>query len=363
MKKSKILSLILSFCLVLPGCSNNEGINQTSSETQEASQTEETVAEESSNEISGGINPLTGESGFNEDAVGKRPVAVMVSNIKAALPQYGVDEADIIYEIPVEGGITRLLAVYADYTNVPDICSVRSCRYYYPLIAYGMDAIYCHWGTDKTIALDTLNSLDIERFDGNESSLGYGTVFERDEERMAYYDTEHTGCLRGSQLPEAIEEMGYRTDINDTNASGAFNFNDPDETIEPQGVNCTNPELEFSLDYYSTFEYDSESKTYLKYHSGSPHTDGVTGNQLAFTNLLVLETSVSQISNDSQLMSIGLDGGSGYYISMGKAQNISWSKFSDDSPIEIFDENGEEISLNAGKIYIGMIQENSTTIE
>ena len=85
-------------------------------------------------------NPLTGEYGFNENAVGKRPVAVMVSNIKAALPQYGIDEADIVYELPVEGGITRLMAIYADYTNVPDVCSVRSCRYYYPLIAYGMDA-------------------------------------------------------------------------------------------------------------------------------------------------------------------------------------------------------------------------------
>ena len=41
----------------------------------------------------------------------KRPVAVMVSNIKAFLPQYGIDDADIIYELPVEGGITRLMAV------------------------------------------------------------------------------------------------------------------------------------------------------------------------------------------------------------------------------------------------------------
>ncbi len=98
------------------------------------------------------------------------------------------------------------MAIYADYTNVPDVCSVRSCRYYYPLIAYGMDAIYCHWGSDKTIALDTLNYLDIDRFDGNDNSLGYGTVFERDEERAAYYDTEHTGCLRGGQdLPMLLK--------------------------------------------------------------------------------------------------------------------------------------------------------------
>ncbi len=70
----------------------------------------------------------------------------MINNIKASLPQYGIDSADIIYELPVEGGITRLMGIYADYTNVPYICSVRSCRYYYPIIAHGMDAFYCHWG-------------------------------------------------------------------------------------------------------------------------------------------------------------------------------------------------------------------------
>lgn len=363
MKKIKILAGILSVCLLMPGCAENENINQSvTSETSVAETEASSQIEESSEIISGEKNPLTGEYGYNEDAVGKRPVAVMVSNIKAALPQYGIDEADIIYELPVEGGITRLMAVYADYTNVPDVCSVRSCRYYYPLIAYGMDAIYCHWGTDMTIALDTLNYLDIDRFDGNENSLGYGTVFERDEERAAYYDVEHTGCLRGSELAEAIEDMGYRTDINETNASGAFIFNDPDSPEEPEGSVCMTAQLNFSGDYYSTFEYDSSSETYLKYHSGSPHNDGVTGNQLSFKNVIILATSVSTRS-DGKLMDIGLDGGSGYYVSMGKAQPITWSKDSDDSPIRLYDEAGNEISVNAGKSYIGFISESDISIE
>ena len=71
-------------------------------------------------EISPYRNPLTGELGYAESAVGKRPVAVMVNNLKGALPQYGIAEADIIYELPVEGGITRLMAVYANYADVPE---------------------------------------------------------------------------------------------------------------------------------------------------------------------------------------------------------------------------------------------------
>lgn len=358
MNRIKAAAAVLALTLCLTGCSNSEPIGQSGTAEASSAVTEETTVNESSEkeEIpeSSAINPLTGERGYNEKASGKRPVAVMVSNVKAALPQYGIDEADIIYELPVEGGITRLMAVYADYTNVPDVCSVRSCRYYYPILAYGMDAIYCHWGTDKTIALDTLNYLDIDRFDGNDGSLGYGTVFVRDEYREQYYDTEHTGCLKGSELADAIEEMDYRTDINETNEKGAFRFNSPDSPVIPEGEDCLTAELDFSADYYSTFEYDEENNVYLKYHSGSPHNDGVTGNQLSFTNVFVLETYVAS-RDDGKLMDVGLDSGDGYYISMGKAQPITWSKSYDSEPVRVYDESGEELSVNAGKSYIGFI--------
>lgn len=354
MKKIKAIAVSLLMVTCLGACSQPEkGGN--SSESDQIYSSEKSEAEDENAQENKVKNPLTGEYGFNANAVGKRPVAVMVSNIKASLPQYGIDDADIIYELPVEGGITRLMAVYADYTEIPDICSVRSCRYYYPILAYGMDAIYCHWGTDRTIALDTLNDLGIDRFDGNDSSLGYGTVFVRDENRAQSYATEHTGCLKGSELERAIADMGYRTDINEENAGGAFVFNSPDAPEAPEGTVCMSAELEFSSDYYSTFEFDSESGTYLKYHSGSPHKDGVTGNQLEFTNVFALETDIS-VRSDGKLMDIGLDGGSGYYISMGKAQQVSWSKESAGAPVKIYGQTGELISVNAGKSYIGFIE-------
>ncbi|MGN0622278.1 MAG: DUF3048 domain-containing protein [Porcipelethomonas sp.] len=355
----KIFAVASAAALLATGCSKIEDSSFSSSQ---ASSSAEAVTEEATEVLSKEKNPLTGEYGYNEAVVGKRPVAVMINNLKAALPQYGIDEADIIYELPVEGGITRLMGVYADYTNVPYICSVRSCRYYYPLLAYGMDAIYCHWGTDKTIALDTLNYLDIDRFDGNEASLGYGTVFVRDEEREMSYDSEHTGALDGSALADAVEDMGYRTDINEENESGAFIFNSPDSPVEPEGAVCMTAELAFSQDYYSTFEYDSESETYLKYHSGSEHCDGISGNQLEFTNVFALESYITT-RDDGKLMDVDLSGGDGYYISMGKAQPITWEKESDDSPLKFYDENGAEISVNAGKSYIGFIDGDKIDLE
>ena len=98
------------------------------------------------------VNLLTGLPTLTDGAIGKRPVAVMVNNVDAALPQYGISAADLIFELPVEYDLTRLMAVYGDYTQVPDVCSVRSCRYYYPILAVGFDAVYVHWGIDPTIA-------------------------------------------------------------------------------------------------------------------------------------------------------------------------------------------------------------------
>ena len=79
-------------------------------------------------------NPLTGE-GVAQDISGDRPVAIMLNNLKKALPQLGVSQADIIYEMPAEGGITRMMAVFQSLDGVGDLGSVRSARDYYVSLA------------------------------------------------------------------------------------------------------------------------------------------------------------------------------------------------------------------------------------
>ena len=117
----RIISAGVLCCLAaLPGCGSQKttvpntvqngtiakttAVSESSAEDVTESETEAVTDPE----ISPYRNPLTGELGYAESAVGKRPVAVMVNNLKGALPQYGIAEADIIYELPVEGGITRL---------------------------------------------------------------------------------------------------------------------------------------------------------------------------------------------------------------------------------------------------------------
>ena len=77
-----------------------------------------------------GTNPLTGLP-IEPEYEQRRPVAVMLNNLKKAQPQLGNSQADIIYEVPAEGGITRMLAVYQSLEDVGSIGSIRSARPYY----------------------------------------------------------------------------------------------------------------------------------------------------------------------------------------------------------------------------------------
>ena len=366
-KMKKIFALILSISmLALAGCdktgnssSTGEAVLTTPATTTASTESvaEATTTEATEPQLSDIRNPLTGAYGYNEAAVGKRPLAVMINNIKQALPQYGIEQADMLYEVVVEGGITRMMAVYADYSNLDDICSVRSCRYYYPILAYGMDAIYCHWGSDQTIALETLSRLGIDHIDGGGN--GNGTLFFKDKERLKTYSTEHTGYLKGSAVADTLSKLNIRTDADASHKGMIFTFTGKGETAVPVGSACSNANLTFSQSYFSTFTYDTATQTYLKQHSGSPHVDQRTGNQLAFTNVFALQTSVNLLGT-GKLMQVELNGGSGYYISKGVAQPIKWSKPSEASPIKITDTSGKEIIVNEGKSYIGILGTGNT---
>ncbi len=89
----------------------------------------------------------------------RRPLAVMISNDKAAMPHYGMNNAGVIYEAPVEGGINRYMAIIEDYDDLERIGSVRSCRTYYTYFAKEFEAVYAHFG-QSVFALPYLENVD-----------------------------------------------------------------------------------------------------------------------------------------------------------------------------------------------------------
>ena len=117
-------SLIMGLSLVISGCGkeNQGAMNLPATENMNTAVDLELVNHEGKVQ-----SDLTGE--WVDPAVNEqRPVAVMINNIGEAMPQSGIGQADVIYEMIVEGGITRLMAVFSDYSGLEKIGPVRSAR-------------------------------------------------------------------------------------------------------------------------------------------------------------------------------------------------------------------------------------------
>ena len=358
MKKSLLVLVVI--CLMMVGCKkqeNTDGSGTVSGQVVSLFQMPKLdEIPEPANQ-----NLLTGWANLSEKAIGKRPVAVMVNNVEPALPQYGISQADVIFELPVEGDLTRLMAMYADYTKVPDVCAIRSCRYYYPAIAKGFDAFYIHWGSDQSI-VSYLKSIQPDKYDGLSND---GGLFGRDSaRRSAGYSLEHTGYFKGTKFASVAESSGERLELKDAKKGAAFQFADYGTLVTPTGGTCNTVAIRFGA-CNSKLTYDAETKTYLKSMNGHKHIDGKTGEQLSFTNVFVLETSIS-VRDKVGHKNINWQGSSsskGYYISNGAVQKIRWSQSSESSYLKFYDESGNELEINRGQSYIAYIYSGRTTIE
>ncbi len=346
----KITAVTLAFItalLCLYGCGKTE-----EAPTETVTTTEKVTEKEPAQ---GNINLLTGEYTLSDKAVGKRPMAVMINNIKQSLPQYGIARADIIYEIVTEGGITRMMAIYGDYTKVPSVCSVRSCRYYYPIFAMGYDAVYFCFGGNKTLGYPTLKRLKMDYYDGKT----YGTLlFDRDKNRLGKYAIEHTGYLKGENIPKAMEKDKMRSDLLDGKTGTAFKFKEKASKVSDK--ECTNLTVSFSNAYFSTFRYNAKKNVYYKWHSGTPHRDSAADRQLFFDNLFILQTDV-HLYKDNKIIELDWKGGDGYYVSNGTVVEIKWEKPTEKDYIKYYVKaTGEELEVNPGKSYIAVCKSGQT---
>lgn len=358
MKKIQTIFLSILLVMTLAACGKDKTVVDTSKETESTYVEQKEESKEVAKVVVRGVlskneNLLTGLPTLTQEAIGKRPVAVMVNNVTAALPQYGVEAADVIFEIVVEYDLTRFMALYGDYTQVPEICSVRSCRKYFPIMSQGFDAVYVHWGMTSAI-LDDVNAMGLTRYDG---MVNTGGLYGRDQSRLdAGYALEHTSYFDGTGLSNVMVERGERTDLLEDKKTPAFLFNGLDESVRPDGKECNEVEIQFGA-VTANLVYDEESNTYLKEFDGNPQIDGRTNNQLAFTNVFVLETEVSIDPATGVHKYFDWTGGGnskGYYVSNGAVQEIKWSKESQTDYLKFYTLDGEELPINRGKSYIAI---------
>ncbi len=291
-------------------------------------------------------NPLTGEGGYDEELLGNRPVMVVVENHPQARPQWGLTSSDIVFEMVAEGGITRMILMYADSSRLPDkIGPVRSTRHYFLDLAEGYDAIFTHFG-QSTYAKTQLANHDIDNINGYID----GSYFSRDRSRNV--DSEHTAYTTKEWVLKAIENKEYRTTLKD-GYDNAFSFNTDGNRVLEDG-SCVSATVSFSSSYTYTLDYDKQENVYYSSLNGNPFMSS-DGTQQNFQNIVILYTNISAIAGDTKnRVDFDLSEGHGTYISNGSYESIKWEKGDSTDMLKLLDSEGEELKLNTGRTYIAI---------
>ncbi|MBR5973870.1 MAG: DUF3048 C-terminal domain-containing protein [Clostridiales bacterium] len=316
-------------------------------------------------------NPLTGLVEMDINNVGKRGAAVSVNNARAANPSRGTSDASVIFEYETEGGQTRMLCVYEDISKIPLIGSIRSGRVGSADMAAGTGAIFFSWGADPTAVPAHVRNNNISWVDLNRNIFEYGKGHDAgdvsgncfcwyDREWKSQRAQEHCGVSRGDFLVKAVEYNNI--DINGE-MPRLFHFVESGTAKMTDSVNCSEVSVYFSsTNDDALFVYNPEECVYYKsQYEGQPQMDINNDTQIHFTNVFVLYCPINLRPGDTSSehhVDIHMEeGGTGYYISYGKAEAITWTKPTPNDLIKCYDKNGNEIEVNAGKSYICVVDD------
>lgn len=277
-----------------------------------------------------------------------RPYAVMINNIGAARPYHtGLQDAYLVYEIVVEGGITRYLALFKDKTNEV-VGNVRSARHYYIDYVLENDAYYVHWGWSPQAESD-IASLDIDNLNG----LTYGSPYFF-RQNISGVSTEHRAFTNLTELANLVNRLGYRKE---TNKDLLLNYSATSVELPESATEATNIDLKYSSSSTTNYVYDSEAKVYKQFVNDKEHTDYETKEQYMVKNIIAYQVGNTSIAGDNKgrqdLDNIG--SGKGYFISEGKAVPITWEKTSRSSQTIYRYEDGTEITVNDGNTWIHIV--------
>ena len=273
-----------------------------------------------------------------------RPYAVMINNINVARPlQSGLQDAYIVYELIVEGGITRSMALFQDQSTAR-IGSIRSARHYYLDYALENDAIYVHHGQSDQAAAD-FSRLGIDRIVVSDPKTGW-------RDRSLRVSSEHTLFTSIEKLNNGLNNLRTKRE---KDFLLDYSVKSLDLASKEGSKVANNVSINYSNYITTSYQYDSVNKVYNRFVNGNIHKDYVTGNQYTTKNIITYQVHNYDLNDGSGKGRQGIENigsGTGYYISEGYAVPIKWSKTSRDSQTKYTYADGTEIKVNDGNTYI-----------
>ena len=367
----RILALLLVMALLLAGCGKKEPVTEaepsteptipTTEATEPATEPAEPTEPSTEAPTEPAViyrHPLTGE--VLEEPFDGQITAVVINNHKKCLPQHGQTDADIYYEIEVEGSITRCMALFTNLEDSPKIGPIRSVRTYFNILSRAVQAPVIHCGgstyaRDGYVDYAKTKLSNWQHVDANASDGFY-----RDQERKAQgYAHEHTLFTDGERLLKVLAKKGYDTPAKTPDAQLLFA-----EKPALSGAAATSLTLKFKSGKTTSFEYDAESGLYSASQYGGEWVDGNTNEAMKFRNVITLYTEqVQPISGSGRQFYTLLGSGDGHMVCDGQIVPIKWHHDSYEEPFRYTLEDGSPLYLGVGQSYIAIMGGNPISYE
>lgn len=326
--KKIIIILCVFICLV--GCSNKK---------QNENKKEENIPvqdNQNGKEINWFVDPESNT----------RPYAVMINCHNNALPQSDINKAYLVYELMVEGGITRMLALFKD-TDATKIGSVRSARSQYLGYVLENDATYVSAGGSSE-GLREVSKLKINRIDVDNNKYGI-------RDNTLKRDYEHTLFTSIEKLKTASKNNNFKT-TTDKGLLLKYSNEELDLSKYDSSIKAENISIKYSDYRTSKYIYDSNSKSYLRFMNSKENIDLTSKEQYKVKNIIVYDVKYTSFESDNYYGYQKIDNignGDGYYITNGYAIPITWTKDNLSSKtIYRIKETDEELVVNNGNTYI-----------
>ena len=302
-------------------------------------------------------HPITGLWLHQEEPYLVRPYAVVMDNDdKTSGPHWGAGDADMIWELPHEGGSTRMVGVFSDVSDVNKLGPNRSVRPYILSVAQCFKAILVHAGGSPQ-GYELLKDTGWDNLDGVEG-VGAGKYYHRDQDKLnSGVASWHTMYPTGKEVLQYTKKLGYDTTF-DKQADYGFTFAD-DGT--PDGESAETINIRFRSGGKKTdLYYDSEAGHYTMKQFSKTYVDGNNGNAVTFENVLILKTGVKTIDDYGRLQVDMVGSGKGFFACGGKIVPIKWSRSSANSSYTLTLEDGTPLTMGAGTTYVAVTYKNGT---
>lgn len=288
---------------------------------------------------------------FNGDS---RPIAFMIDNNKNAQPQASLNSTYMVYEIIVEGGETRLMALFKGKT-CDEVGPIRSARHYFLDYVMENDAIYAHLGLSPQ-AQSQMLQYGINNINGQSYDTGKARTASSLYWRVKHKKAPHNAYTNTEAIKQIAENKGYRTK---SDKESVLNYVENEVILDGiDSIVANNIVLPYTNSHKVEYKYNKETQRYTRYSKGKKIFDETTDEEVTTKNLIITfaeNYTLNDGENKGRQDVITTGSLDGYYITNGKAIKIKCNKASREAQTVYVDLLGNEIEVNDGNTWVNIV--------